>query len=70
MSNEMLAAAMAMQAAEAEPTAREVAACTTARANAARVAARWTKLTTVDLPALNAKRKAAGEPEIKLPAVQ
>lgn len=63
----MLAAAMAMQAAEAAPTAREVAACTTARANSAKVMARWTKLTTVDLAALNAKRKAAGQPAIIVP---
>ncbi len=51
----MLASAMAMQAAEAAPTAREVAACTTARTDSATVMARWTKLTTVDLAALNAK---------------
>jgi len=67
VSAEMLAAAMAMQASEAAPTAREAAACTTARANAAKVGAQWTKLTTVDLAALNAKRKAAGQPPIALP---
>ena len=64
MSTEMLSAAMAMQAAEAAPTAREVAACATARANSATVMARWTKLTTVDLVTLNTKRKAAGQSAI------
>jgi photosystem II stability/assembly factor-like uncharacterized protein len=64
---EMLAAAVAMQAAEAAPTAREVAACAIARTQSAAVMARWTKLTTVDLAALNAKRKAAGQPAIVLP---
>jgi hypothetical protein len=29
--------------------------------------ARWTRLMSVDLPALNAKRKAAGQPPIELP---
>jgi len=67
VSSEMSAAAMAMQAAEIAPTAREVAACATARTNAATVMARWTKLTTVDLVALNAKRKAAGQPAIVMP---
>jgi len=63
----MLAAAMAMQGAEAAPTAREVAACATARTQLATVMARWTKLTTTDLAALNAKRKAAGQPAIVVP---
>jgi hypothetical protein len=60
----MLAAAMAMQGADAAPTAREVAACDAARTQSAGVMARYTKLTTTDLAALNAKRKAAGLPEI------
>ncbi len=67
VSAEMMAAAMAMQGAEAAPTAREVAACATARGNAAKVTAQWKKLTTVDLAALNAKRKAAGQPAIVVP---
>ena len=67
VSTEMLSAAMAMQAAEGAPTAREVAACTAARTNAATVMARWTKLTTVDLAALNTNRKAAGQPAIVIP---
>jgi len=60
----MLAAAMAMQGAEVAPTARELAACADARRQSAAVLARWTKLTTVDLPALNAQRKTAGQPVI------
>jgi hypothetical protein len=56
----LLAAAMAMQAADVGPTAREVAACADARRQAAAVMARWTKLRTVDLRAITAKRKAAG----------
>jgi hypothetical protein len=63
----MLAAAMAMQGSEAAPTAREVAACTSARTNSATVMARWAKLTTGELAVLNAKRKAAGQPAIVLP---
>jgi photosystem II stability/assembly factor-like uncharacterized protein len=63
----MMAAAMAMQGADEAPTAREVAACADARRQAADVLARWTTLTTVDLAALNAKRKAAGQPAIVVP---
>jgi hypothetical protein len=63
----MIAAAMSMQAAEAAPTARELAAAADARKQSAAVMARWTKLTTVDLPAMNAKRKAAGQPPIPWP---
>ena len=37
---------------------------TEARRQSAALTAKWTKLTTVDLPALNAKRKAAGQPPI------
>jgi len=60
----MMAAAMAMQSAEAAPTAREVAACAEARRQAATVMARWTTLKRTELAALNAKRKAAGQPGI------
>jgi photosystem II stability/assembly factor-like uncharacterized protein len=67
VSTEMFAAAMAMQGAEVAPTAREVAACATARTQSAAVMARWTKLATIDLAALNAKRKAAGQPAIVMP---
>jgi hypothetical protein len=67
VSASMLTAAMAMQGADVAPTAREVAACAEARRQAAPLMARWVKLTTVDLPALNAKRKAAGQPPIAWP---
>ncbi len=63
----MMAAAMAMQQADVAPTARDVAACADARRQSTAVMARWTKVTTVDLPALNAKRKAAGQPPIVIP---
>ena len=63
----MLAAAMAMQSADVAPTGREVAACASARRHSAEVIARWTKLKTTDLAALNAKRKAAGQPAIVMP---
>jgi photosystem II stability/assembly factor-like uncharacterized protein len=62
----MMAAAMAMQTAEAAPTARDVAACRDARRQATTVMARWTTLKTADLAALNAKRKAAGQPMIEI----
>jgi hypothetical protein len=67
VSSAMLSAAMEMQGAEVAPTAREVAACATARTQSAAVMARWTKLTTIDLAALNAKRKAAGQPVVVIP---
>jgi hypothetical protein len=44
VSTAMMAAAMGMQSAETAPTARDVAACTRARAQSAAVMARWTKL--------------------------
>jgi photosystem II stability/assembly factor-like uncharacterized protein len=62
----MLAAAMGMQAADVAPTARDIQACADARRESAAVTARWTRITTVDLPALNAKRKAAGQPPIEI----
>ena len=63
----MLAAAMAMQSADVAPTERETAACASARRQSAEVMARWTKLKTTDLAALNAKRKGAGQPAIVVP---
>ncbi len=60
----MLAAAMAMQAADVAPTAREIAACAAARAQSSTVMAQWTRLTTTGLAALNTKRKAASLPLI------
>ena len=66
VSAQMLNAAMAMQGADAAPTGREVAACAAARRQNADTMAKWTKAKTVDLPALNAKRKAAGQPTIEI----
>jgi hypothetical protein len=58
----------AMQAADVAPTANTLAAVTAARDNATRVLARWAELRTVDLPALNAKLKAAGLSEVIVPS--
>ena len=49
-----------MQAADVAPTANTLAAVTAARATASRVMAKWNALRTVELPALNARLKAAG----------
>jgi hypothetical protein len=68
LSTAMMAAAMGMQAAEAAPTARDIAACADARRESASVMAKWTKISTLDLAALNAKRKAAGETAIAIRA--
>ena len=62
----MLAAAMGMQAADVVPTARDVQACADARRQSTSVMAKWNRITTVDLPALNARRKAAGQPPITI----
>jgi len=67
VSTAMMAAALAMQSADVAPTARDVAACANARRDSATVMARWTKLKTTDLAALNAKRKAAGQSAIAVP---
>jgi hypothetical protein len=63
----MIAAAMAMQSADVTPTAGAVAACASARQTANEVMRRWTALKTTELAALNAKRKAAGQPPIAPP---
>ena len=63
----MLAAAMAMQSADVAPTASRGRRVRRARASPPAVMAHWTKLTTVGLAALNAKRKAAGQPAIVVP---
>ena len=41
--------------------------CSTARIDSAKVLAKWTALTTIDLAALNAKLKAVGQPAVALP---
>ena len=66
-SNSLMAAAMAMQTADVAPTAAQVAACSSARAQGALALARWNTLRTTGLAALNATRRAAGQPAITLP---
>lgn len=66
VSASMLAAAMSMQAADVPPSAREIEACTSARAQSVSVMARWRTLTTTGLAALNAKRRAAGLPVVTM----
>ncbi|HEY5060322.1 MAG TPA: hypothetical protein VII52_02250 [Gemmatimonadaceae bacterium] len=63
-SNAMLAAAMAMQGADVAPTASQVANAAKARSQEAAAMARWNRLRTSELAALNAKRKTAGETPI------
>jgi hypothetical protein len=67
VSSALLAAAMAMQRAEVTPTASQVAAAGRARAQAAQVLPKWTALKTSGLAALNAKRRAAGLPALRVP---
>ncbi len=67
VSNAMMAAAMAMQDADVAPTARQVAACATARTQAAAVMGRWNSLKAKELSDLKAKLKAAGQPLPTLP---
>lgn len=64
----MIAAAMGMQSSEMAPTASQVAAVTKARAQSAEVLKKWNALKGAGLTALNAKRKAAGQPAITIPA--
>jgi hypothetical protein len=54
-----------LQAADVQPTAVQLAAIASARAQAARVTARWNTVATVDLAAVNAKLAAAGLPVLK-----
>jgi photosystem II stability/assembly factor-like uncharacterized protein len=63
----LLGAAMAMQGADLAPTAAQVAACGRARAQAGAVMARWDRLRTTGLAALNARRATAGLPPVKVP---
>jgi photosystem II stability/assembly factor-like uncharacterized protein len=66
-SNAMMAAAMAMQAADVAPTSGQIEAVTRARATGASVMSRWTRLSTTGLAALNAKLKASGRQAISIP---
>ena len=60
-----LAAAMAMQSADVAPTAAQIAACRHAHSQLTEILARWTVIKTTRLAALNAKRKAAGQPIVR-----
>ena len=69
-STAMMAAAMAMQTADVAPTAAQLRACTTAREQGTAAMAAWTMLKTGGLAALNASRKAAGQPPITIPGTK
>jgi hypothetical protein len=64
---DLIGAALGMQGADIAPSAGEVAACTKAREERATVLRRWAALSGPGLAAFNAKRKAAGQPEVRLP---
>lgn len=66
-SHVQLAAALAMHDADVTPTARQVAAVTAARRYADEAMARWTRLTTTRLAAVNSARRAAGQPPLTVP---
>ena len=66
-SQALLGAAMAMQGADVTPTAAEVAACDRARTVAAGLVARWTRLKTAGLAAVNRARAALGQAPLRLP---
>jgi photosystem II stability/assembly factor-like uncharacterized protein len=53
-----------LQAADVQPTAVQLKAIAAARAAGAAAMARWTAIKTVDVPAINAKLKAAGMPSL------
>ena len=55
-----------LQGADVPPTTVQLNAIADARATASKAMARWDAIKTVDLPALNAKLKAAGLPAITL----
>jgi hypothetical protein len=59
---------MSMQGADVAPTANQIAACGQARAQLAAVLPRWNTLKTAGLGALNAKRRAAGQPPVVFPS--
>ncbi|MDQ6738101.1 MAG: glycoside hydrolase, partial [Gemmatimonadota bacterium] len=63
----LTASAMAMQGADVAPTAGEIDAVERARTQLNDVMSRWNAVKTTGLAAFNAKRKAAGEPQVKLP---
>jgi photosystem II stability/assembly factor-like uncharacterized protein len=66
-SNAMAAAAMAVQSADVAPTANAIAGAAKARTEGAGVMARWNKLKTTELAALNVKLKSSGQTPIEIP---
>ncbi|MBV6522846.1 MAG: hypothetical protein MNPFHGCM_02996 [Gemmatimonadaceae bacterium] len=66
-SSALLDAAMAMQSADVAPTAGQVTAVSKAREQGRAVMARWNAIKTTGLTALNARLKAAGQPEVSIP---
>jgi hypothetical protein len=58
---------MALQSADTAPTAAQIAACARARAEAQDVMARWEAVQSKELPALNARLVAKGQPALVLP---
>ena len=67
--NAVIAAMGAIQGADATPTVTQVGASDRARAQAAGALQRWNVLKSAGLGAFNAKRKAAGLPEVIVPAI-
>ncbi len=65
-SNALMAAAMAMQGADVTPTAADVAAADRARAQASAAMSQWNVLESGGLAELNARRRAAGQPQITM----
>ena len=58
---------MALQDADTAPTETQVAACDHAKAQLQDLLPKWQALKTTTLAAFNAKRKAAGQPQVTLP---
>ena len=58
---------MALQDADTAPTATQVAACERAETQLRDLLPKWSAVKTNQLAAFNAKRKAAGQPEVVLP---
>ena len=65
----MMGAAMALQSADVAPTARQVAACASARSMGATALASWARLRETGLAAINAERRAAGQAPLTIPVV-
>ncbi len=66
-SNALVSAAAALSTADVAPTATRLSAASSAQAEAASVMREWTALSTTGLAALNAKRRAAGQPAVAPP---